>query len=191
MFPPKLTGISYSFTDDGFFEESLYRVSSNRNEVLATTPECSTAVMQWQHGTFQILDNGSLLLTPIPDDGRQIFSDPCFSVTSRYTRFSVRELMIKYDVTLDPYYNEYKLQLYQFDGTPVQPLYLAYFPPQMLPTTTLNPVLQKNYKRSLKPSSPSFVTPDSNYILWIGIFMILLGTIVYQFQRFSVSLEVN
>ncbi|KAG5439124.1 hypothetical protein PCANB_001423 [Pneumocystis canis] len=175
MFPPKLTGISYSFTDDGFFEESLYRVRSN-----PTTPECSISVMQWQHGTFQILDNGSLLLIPIPSDGRQIFSDPCLSETSRYTRFNVKELMSKYEITLDPYYNEYKLQLYQFDGAPVQPLYLAYFPPQMLPTTTLNPIFRKNYKRSLESPIPSSVYPDYNYVLWIGSSWTLNSAATFQ-----------
>jgi len=30
MFEPPLTGFSYSFTDDGFFEEAYYRAISNR-----------------------------------------------------------------------------------------------------------------------------------------------------------------
>ncbi|KAG5518867.1 hypothetical protein PMAC_002398 [Pneumocystis sp. 'macacae'] len=164
MFPPKLTGISYSFTDDGYFEESLYRVSSN-----PTVPECSISVMQWQHGTFQKLDNGSLLLNPFPNDGRQILSNPCLGMTSRYTRFSVRELIIKYDVTIDQYYKGYKLQLYQFDGTPVQPLYLAYFPPQMLPTVVFDSVSHKNYRRSLQ-SHIIFKIFNPDYVWWIGRF---------------------
>ncbi|KTW26161.1 hypothetical protein T552_04198 [Pneumocystis carinii B80] len=175
MFPPKLTGVSYSFTDDGYFEESLYRVSSN-----PTTPECSVAVMQWQHGSYQKLDNGSLLLIPIPSDGRQIFSDPCASLTSRYTRFSVKELIIKYEVIFDPYYKEYKLLLYQFDGTPVQPLYFVHYPPRMLPTTTLTPhsvrILQK---RSFIFHSSSFLLPITDYFCWVGILMIFLGTLGY------------
>lgn len=32
-----------------------------------------------------------------------------------------------------------RLNLYQFDGSPLNPMYLAYKPPQMLPTQTLNP----------------------------------------------------
>src|SRR5689334_16118379 len=32
-----------------------------------------------------------------------------------------------------------RLDLYQFDGTPMNPLFLAYSPPQMLPTITMNP----------------------------------------------------
>ncbi|EMR08099.1 hypothetical protein PNEG_03539 [Pneumocystis murina B123] len=175
MFPPRLTGISYSFTDDGYFEESLYRVSSN-----PTAPECSVAVMQWQHGLYQKLDNGSLLLNPIPSDGRQIFSDPCAGLTSRYTRFSVKELIIKYEVILDPYYKEYKLLLYQFDGTPVQPLYFVHFPPKMLPTVTLTPLSTRILqKRSFESHFFSFLTFNTNYICWIGILMILLGTFGY------------
>jgi hypothetical protein len=29
--------------------------------------------------------------------------------------------------------------MYQFDGSPMNPMYIAFRPPQMLPTTTLNP----------------------------------------------------
>lgn len=32
-----------------------------------------------------------------------------------------------------------RLDLYMFDGTPMNPLFLAYSPPQMLPTITMNP----------------------------------------------------
>ncbi|KAG4304377.1 hypothetical protein PORY_002087 [Pneumocystis oryctolagi] len=177
MFPPKLTGISYSFTEDGFFEESLYRVNSN-----PTVPECSVSVLQWQHGTFQILENGSLLLDPFPSDGRQIYSNPCLSMTSRYTRFSIRELMIKFDITIDQYYKEYKLQLYQFDGTPLPPLYLAYFPPQMLPTVVLNPVSRKNYKRSFQNHLSFLKVLEPNHVWWVGVFMILLGSISQQIR---------
>ncbi len=30
IFEPSLTGFSYSFTDDGYFEEAYYRAISNR-----------------------------------------------------------------------------------------------------------------------------------------------------------------
>lgn len=39
----------------------------------------------------------------------------------------------------DPYHNIPRLDLSKFDGSPIQPLYLVYSPPQMLPTSTLNP----------------------------------------------------
>jgi hypothetical protein len=32
-----------------------------------------------------------------------------------------------------------RLDLYQFDDTPMNPMFLAFSPPQMLPTVTMNP----------------------------------------------------
>ena len=32
-----------------------------------------------------------------------------------------------------------RLDLYGFDGSPLHPMFLAYSPPQMLPTVTMNP----------------------------------------------------
>lgn len=46
----------------------------------------------------------------------------------------------KYEQIIDPYHNIPRLNLYEFDGKPMNPMYLAYRPPQMLPTTTLNPL---------------------------------------------------
>ena len=35
MFEPSLTGFSYSFTADGFYEEAYYRAISNRTSLMA------------------------------------------------------------------------------------------------------------------------------------------------------------
>ncbi|KAE9363073.1 hypothetical protein N431DRAFT_550813 [Stipitochalara longipes BDJ] len=131
---PSLTGISYSFTADGFYEEAYYRAVSN-----PTKPSCPSAVMQFQHGTFVENANGSLSLTPFGVDGRELISDPCSSSTSSYLRYNQSELMEKYQVYVDPYTKLTRLDLYQFDGSPMNPMFLAFSPPQMLPTVTLNP----------------------------------------------------
>jgi hypothetical protein len=47
--------------------------------------------------------------------------------------------MEKYEAKIDDYKKINRLDLYQFDGTPIQPLYQAYSPPMMLPTVTMNP----------------------------------------------------
>lgn len=57
----------------------------------ASNPECPKAVMQWQHGTYSVKSNGSLVLTPFASDGRQLFSDPCAGDTSVYTRYNQTE----------------------------------------------------------------------------------------------------
>ena len=49
-------------------------------------------MLQWQHGTFEILSNGSLALTPLSVDGRQLMSDPCNYDQSIYSRYNQSEL---------------------------------------------------------------------------------------------------
>lgn len=44
----------------------------------------------------------------------------------------------RYEVITDPYHNVLRLNLYEHDGTPMQPMYIAAQPPEMLPTTTLD-----------------------------------------------------
>lgn len=67
----------------------------------------------------------------------------------------------RYEQIIDPYHNIPRLNLYKFDGSPMNPMYLAYRPPQMLPTTTLNPMptatataTGKNSKRGLDAEVP-------------------------------------
>jgi hypothetical protein len=113
---PKHTGISYSFTADGHFEEAYYRAVANRTlplrlstllpgcrgcamvvELLLTAttaqnPKCPKGIIQWQHGTYEKLANGSLVLKPIKVDGRQLYSDPCQYKNAVYTRYNATEL---------------------------------------------------------------------------------------------------
>jgi hypothetical protein len=46
-----------------------------------------------------------------------------------------------YQVYTDTYRNKMRLDLFQADGAPLQPLWLVYNPPKMLPTQTLNPLV--------------------------------------------------
>ncbi|CAD6505884.1 BgTH12-06816 [Blumeria graminis f. sp. triticale] len=196
---PSHTGISYSFTEDGFYEEAYYRAVSN-----PTKPSCPKAILQFQHGTFTQNSDGSLSLTPFADDGRQLQSDPCANRHSLYTRYNQSETMQKYQLSIDSYTKMKRLDLYQFDGTPVVPLYLAYSPPQMLPTITMNPVAKtnsKNRKRSIGSTGqwesidlplnkhathirreirPSLIhTIDPSLMWWGGIAMTIFGGAAY------------
>ncbi|KAI9761115.1 MAG: hypothetical protein M4579_001267 [Chaenotheca gracillima] len=135
MIEPDLTGISYSFTDDGFYEEAYYRAVSN-----PTKPSCPKGIMQFQHGKYTKESNGSLVLKPFSVDGRQLLSDPCSYENAIYTRYHQAEMFKQYEViTSDPYHGVPRLNLFQFDGSPLAPMYLVYKPPQMLPTITMNP----------------------------------------------------
>lgn len=157
LIEPDLPGISYSFTEDGHYEEALYRVVSNPQN-----HSCPVASVTYQHGSYELLSNGSLVLTPIAVDGRQLLSDPCggdSATHSTYSRYVQATWFKTYQVYVHNYNGRYTLQLYQFDGSKMQPLYLAYKPPLMLPTYALNPTdkasetkssLRKKVKRSLE-----------------------------------------
>lgn len=155
LIEPSLPGISYSFTEDGYFEEANYQVKANPKD-----PGCPVASLIYQHGTYRLLDNGTLVLSPFAVDGRQLLSDPCNDKgVSTYSRYNQTEIFKTFDVQIDDYHGIYKLQLNQWDGSPMQPLYLAYRPAMMLPTVTLNPTVASdgakstdsaNEKRSLR-----------------------------------------
>lgn len=95
--------------------------------------------MQFQHGTYTVSSNGSISLDPIGVDGRQLLSDPCHNANAVYTRYRQPERFKSYEVLTDAYSKARRLNLFAFDGAPLNAMYLAYQPPQMLPTVTLNP----------------------------------------------------
>ena len=161
--------------------------------------------MQWQHGSYVAHDNGSLSLTPIAVDGRQLMSVPCNSSHATYTRYNQTEFIEMYRVEEDNYKKVQRLTLFQWDGTPVIPLYLAYSPtPMMLPTTTLNPTAtsKSKAKRSLSTETEEEeeeeVIPmninakhikrgivnekgiDAGLLWWTGIGMTVFGGVAYM-----------
>ncbi|KAF8531979.1 chaperone for protein-folding within the ER, fungal-domain-containing protein, partial [Gautieria morchelliformis] len=128
---PKTTGRSFSFTDDGFFEQAEYRFSSN-----ASDPHCITGVVTFQHGKYDLLSNGSILLNPFAVDGRQQVQDPCAAVSNQLTQWNTTVLFLQWRIFPLPSGGNH-LNLYEFDGTPVAPMNLIANPPNMLPTQVL------------------------------------------------------
>jgi hypothetical protein len=125
---PKHTGISYSFTADGHFEEAYYRAIANRTFTVptqfkamgfletargyvanacdvATNPKCPKGIIQWQHGSFTKFANGSLILSPIAVDGRQLYSDPCSYKNAVYTRYNATEkIKVRSNISITMHY---------------------------------------------------------------------------------------
>ncbi|KAH9845110.1 protein rot1-like [Teratosphaeria destructans] len=202
LIEPSRTGVSYSFTSNGWYEEAHYRAISNPQK-----PNCPSGIMQWQHGNWYMASNGSLILTPIAVDGRQLLSQPCTYKQSIYTRYNQSELMDRYAVYTDPYHNIPRLDIYRFDGSPMNPMYLAYSPPQMLPTSTLNPVTASSTAGSKSTSTNKakakrgeFEVPinwkakqqdgkevvhyiNADRLWWIGLAMTGLGGLLYLGPR--------
>ncbi len=108
----------------------------------------------------------------------------------------------KYQVYVDPYSKMTRLDLYMFDGSPMNPMYLAYTPPQMLPTVTMNPTTAAatggKAKRSLGAGEelveplnkdafhmkrdferPLIHRVDVDVLWWTGIGMTVFGAVAY------------
>jgi len=135
---PATTGISYAFTTDvlsdgsaGYFEEAQYRFTGNGSQ-----PTCIIGVVQWQHGTYETLANGSIVLNPFPTDGRQQVQDMCAAKSNIIQQFNQTTLFQSWRIFQDPQLGP-KLQIYQYNGAPLAPMYLVAQTPNMLPTTTL------------------------------------------------------
>ncbi|TIC64773.1 hypothetical protein E3Q02_02446 [Wallemia mellicola] len=109
---PDTTGISYSFTKDGFYEESTYKFNSN-----ASAPQCIQAVLIWQHGTYVINDDNGIDTTPIAEDGRIQVEDPCAASSNVLTTANITRNFQSFLPFDDPVKDKKALQLYDFDGS--------------------------------------------------------------------------
>ncbi|OJJ42699.1 hypothetical protein ASPZODRAFT_1290455 [Penicilliopsis zonata CBS 506.65] len=145
LLEPSLTGYSYSFTSDGHYEEAYYRAIPNPAD-----PACPKGIMQWQHGTYTVSSDNELKLTPIAVDGRQLLSEPCSYDVGIYTRYNETETFPGFKVYTDPYHGVKRLDLTSFDGSLLHPMYLVYKPPEMLPTSTLNPTVTETVSAKRK-----------------------------------------
>ncbi|KAK9361603.1 chaperone for protein-folding within the ER, fungal-domain-containing protein [Lipomyces starkeyi] len=195
LYEPNLPGLSMSFTDDGYYEEAFYYVISQ-----PSNPSCPTALLQFQHGTYEIASNGSILLYPFAVDGRQLVSDPCTSEESVYSRYSQFEVYAGWEITSDNYRGQYKLQLYKFDGYPMNPMYLVYKPPLMLPTITMNPTaaatsatasstakaksrLKRSFENRSKTDAIMRPVIDGNFWWYVGMIMMIGGGGAFLFLQ--------
>ncbi|KAJ5758425.1 hypothetical protein N7520_005581 [Penicillium odoratum] len=186
FFEPNLTGISYSFDSEGHYEEAFYRAIAN-----PTDPSCPTGIMQWQHGSYVLSSDGSLTLTPIAVDGRQLLSEPCKKDTGQYTRYNNTEHFKGFSATIDRYHGVQRLDLTQANGKIMHPMYLAHRPPRMLPTNTLNPSPSGSHKKRAISGSglhtglntiikEELLSPDRWW--WLGVLMTSLGGMAFFFS---------
>ncbi|KAI6014679.1 chaperone for protein-folding within the ER, fungal-domain-containing protein, partial [Pisolithus marmoratus] len=120
---PKTTGMSYSFTSDGYYEIARYRMNGN-----GTSPNCITGVMNWCHGTYELVSNGSIIMTPLG-----------MAISNFMETYNDTELYVQWTIYQDPTLG-YMLQLYQFDGSPLPPMAQLSTSPNMLPTQALRNV---------------------------------------------------
>lgn len=108
----------------------------------------------------------------------------------------------KYQVYTDGYTKMTRLDLYKFDGSPMNPMFLAYSPPLMLPTVTMNPTttatsaaakskrtagaaepapeaLNKDAKHVKRDELAFLQRMDLNILWWGGVGMVVFGGTAY------------
>ncbi|KAI0088630.1 chaperone for protein-folding within the ER, fungal-domain-containing protein [Irpex rosettiformis] len=149
FFPPKTSGISISFTYSGFYESSQYRLLGN-----GTDPHCLTATLMWDHGSYVILGNGSIITTPFGDGFQQVQA-PCEAVSNFIQAYNFttlyRSFRIFQDLSDGP-----KLSLANFDDSPNPPFFQVSSTPTMFPTRSLvntTSTSSNQAKRELKERS--------------------------------------
>ncbi|KAJ6577288.1 chaperone for protein-folding within the ER, fungal-domain-containing protein [Mycena capillaripes] len=130
---PNTTGVGYSFSEDGWYEIARYRFASNASE-----PNCIIGTVVWVHGHYDLLNNGSIVLTPV-GDGYQQVQAPCAATSNFIQNYNFTELMRSWQIFQDLQFGP-KLHLFQFDGAPVAPLFRLSTEPNMLPKQVLRNV---------------------------------------------------
>ena len=107
---------------------------------LASKPNCVSAQLIWQHGTYILNSNNTLTLDVFKGDGRQQISDRCAQVSNVVQSYDQKEEMQGFEIHKDVHFGKpvYSLKLYQFNGEPKPLMYQVYDPPQMLPTEQLH-----------------------------------------------------
>ncbi|KAJ6607862.1 chaperone for protein-folding within the ER, fungal-domain-containing protein [Mycena sp. CBHHK59/15] len=96
---PNATGVGYAFSDDGWYELARYRFVANGSH-----PDCIIGTVIWAHGHYDLLQNGSIILTPIGDGYQQVQS-PCAHVSgssSFIQNYNETELMLSWRIFTDP-----------------------------------------------------------------------------------------
>ncbi|KAF5346137.1 hypothetical protein D9758_009939 [Tetrapyrgos nigripes] len=127
---PRNTGVSYSFTDDGWYEISRYRLQANGQD-----PTCITGLIFWVHGKYQMLSNGSLYMIP-NGDGFQQIQNRCSANSNQILDYNETELYNSWRIYQDAT-NGFRLQMQQFDNQSLAPQYQVSTTPNMLPKAQL------------------------------------------------------
>ncbi|KAF9471230.1 ROT1 protein [Pholiota conissans] len=167
---PKNTGVSYSFSQDGFYEISRYRFNSNGAYGLEVSPSilynfvssgsdptCITGVIGWVHGSYTLNPNGSITMVPMGDGFQQI-QDPCAAISNFIELYNQTEFYQSWRIFQDPTQG-FKLHLFNFDGSPVAPQFQVSTTPKMLPTQQLRNVPSSTVQRRSISSAPEALGP--------------------------------
>jgi len=179
MTAPAVPGRSFSFLEGAnginYFEQMDFRYASN-----ASDPHCITAVLTCQHGEYQYLSNGSLVLTPYGSDGLQQVQDPCAAVSNQITRYNQSITFSQWRIFTVT--GGFHLNLYEATGEPVAPMNPIFDPPNMLPTmvlvtpspTATGPSAKRDLEARNAASRTIFMAGGVSVLVGLGMLTVLL-----------------
>ncbi|BGP14544.1 hypothetical protein JCM10213_001892 [Rhodosporidiobolus nylandii] len=116
---PSVAGYSFSFTDDGYFEQAQFTWNSN-----ATDHHCIEAVITWAHGTYELLSNGSIMtdLSVFASDNRVQVQNACSPLSSAVYYLDSEKGLYK-TWAVSQWRGKEMLRLGSFDGTLLPRMY--------------------------------------------------------------------
>ncbi|KAJ7213173.1 chaperone for protein-folding within the ER, fungal-domain-containing protein [Mycena pura] len=128
---PTTAGVGYSFSDDGWYELARFRFIANGSH-----PDCITSTIIWAHGNYDLLDNGSIILTPA-GDGYQQVQATCNQANSNFIQnYNETELMLSWQIFTDVTFGP-KLHLWDVSNNAIAPQFRISDQPNMLPKMKL------------------------------------------------------
>lgn len=135
--------------------------------------------MNWVHGQYTLVSNGSITMTPFGDGFQQI-QDPCGANSNFIELYNDTELYLSWQIFMDPTDGP-KLHLFQFDGSPVAPQFQLSATPNMLPTQLLRNVtpaasIQTQQRRALRKRNAGERAWTPNGVEALVISLVTLGT---------------
>jgi hypothetical protein len=104
--------------------------------------------MNWVHGMYTVQTNGSITMIPFNDDGFQQIQDPCAAISNFIETYNDTELYTGWAVSQSATQGNV-LQMYQFNGAPLPPLFQISTTPNMLPTQQIRQTTSVVAKREL------------------------------------------
>ncbi|ORY79332.1 chaperone for protein-folding within the ER, fungal-domain-containing protein [Leucosporidium creatinivorum] len=115
---PPVAGYSYSFTEDGWYEEASFTWTSN-----ATDHHCIQANIIWQHGTYKVNANGTITTdsTMFAGDGRVQVQNACAAQSSAIYYYQENNLFATWAVST--WRGKTMLRLGSYDGSLLPRMY--------------------------------------------------------------------
>ncbi len=104
--------------------------------------------MNWAHGMYTLQPNGSITMIPFNDDGFQQIQDPCGAISNFIETYNMTELYTGWAVSQSATQGN-TLQMYQFNGAPLPPMFQISTTPNMLPTQQIRQTTSVVAKREL------------------------------------------